>query len=618
VTFFVPTPFSSGSWSHSLRRSARLLVLALAFFPAAGRALPARLVLAVDGIAYRDLAALQSGIVRTNFWGGRTACRAFTADEGYFPVSRMVSTFPSASDVAWTDIFGDRPLPGYQRTYFSATANAEISLSGVATSMEHERQMQWQEDSGFLRAMGYLYPQRVYDHELRALTDNFWRASGTNEVYFAYVRAADDAQHMNQDVVAMLCRLDRCLQELRARYRAATGRELQIVMLSDHGHNHAGRGRRVAINGFLTKAGYRIVQAITGPQDVVLPTSGIESWVEVHNPPAETERLAERLSGLAGVDVLAATVAGRTNRFLVMNAKGDRAFIDWRAEGDAFRYVRERGDPLNYQPVLETLARNHRLATDGFAAAEDWMAATVTNHYPLALERIARGLTRNTLNPATILISLDNRYVNDNWLVQQGSRLVSCGSTHGGLDDLCSDGILLSNFQPTRDTSTARIAGQFEGFPGVKNFRAEENGAEWVTKGEQALTRIARLPFDRDCRGLSDDGVFLRVWSPHFTQSDGVGSVEAVIEREPRFASARIPRNDPPLPATGGRAIHFTTPALPAADRAGERIYALPPDLVLEPHAEYRISGSIQAGGETVPLFAFNFRTGADGRPAAF
>ena len=55
-------------------------------------------------------------------------------------------------------------------------------------------------------------------------------------------------------------------------------------------------------------------------------------------------------------------------------------------------------------------------------ALRDWMAATMTNHYPLALERIVRGLVRGALNPANILISLDNRYVNASWGTQEGSR----------------------------------------------------------------------------------------------------------------------------------------------------------------------------------------------------
>ena len=68
------------------------------------------------------------------------------------------------------------------------------------------------------------------------------------------------------------------------------------------------------------------------------------------------------------------------------------------------------------------------------------MEETMTNHYPLALQRIVRGLTHVTLNPATILVSLDNHYVHAGWLVNEGSKLESCGSTHGALDDINSLG----------------------------------------------------------------------------------------------------------------------------------------------------------------------------------
>ena len=113
------------------------------------------------------------------------------------------------------------------------------------------------------------------------------------------------------------------------------------------------------------------------------------------------------------------------------------------------------------------------------------MAATLTNHYPLALERIVRGLTRVTLNPATILISLDNHYVHCGWLIQKGADLSTFSSTHGALDNLNSDGIVLSNFTPTRDTSSDRVAGQFDDFPGLRNFRA---AGKWRRVGHQKRT----------------------------------------------------------------------------------------------------------------------------------
>ena len=614
---FVPRFNPSRCWPNKVGRGVFLILLVVSFFSSTVFALPARLVLALDGIAYRDLKALQAGVTCTNFWGKPFQRRAFNVEEGYFPVSRMISTFPSLSDIAWTDIFGDRPLPGYQRIYFSTAANAEIFTSGISTTMEYERQMDWQVESGFLRGLGYLYPQHTYEYEVRRMVEHFWQTTSRAQNYYAYVRASDDAQHLERDIFAMLCRLDRELQNMRARYRAQEGRDLQIVILSDHGHNHAGRGQRVEVRAFLEKAGYRIAKSIVHTNDVVLPDGGIESWVEIHNAPAETEKLAQLLCHLKGVDVLTAPVADQTNKFLVLNSKSECAVIDWNPANNSFRYATGNGDPLNYRPVVAALTRNHQLDADGFATADDWMVATMTNRYPLALERMVRGFTRNILNPATILISLDNRYVNDGWLTHQGSRLVPCGSTHGALDDLNSDGILLSNFEPTHDTSSGRVAAQFDDFPGVKNFRAEEKGAEWVTQKEQSLTRIAHVPFDRDSSRLPDD-VFLRVWSPLFAKLDGNLPVAAAIEKIPRRSGVQIRRSDPKPVESLKQPVAFGLPISFPDNNVGERIYALPPGLILEPYAEYEISGWIQDQTKTIQLFAFNFRANKDGRPAAF
>ena len=586
--------------------------------PSTGVALPRRLVIALDGIAYRDMMALQAGVAYTNIWGNVWHRQAFSSAEGYFPVSRMVSTFPSTSDVAWTDIFGNRPLPGYQRTYFSTAANSQISLNGVTTTLEHERQMDWQVESGFIRSMGYIYSAHVFEYEMRKLVKNFWNTRSTNAGYYAYIRTSDDAQHLDRDIFSLLCLLDKQLQDLRVRYKAEEGRDLQIVILSDHGHNHAGSGQRVKVREFLENAGYRIAQTIVNSNDVVLPTAGIEDWVEIHNSDAETERLAQLLTRLQGVDVLTARMPGQTNRFLVMNSKGERAIIGWNPAKDTFRYSIEEGDPLNYRPVVEALKQKNLLDADRFATADAWMNETMTNHYPLALERIIRGFTSATLNPATILISLDNQYVNAGWLVKAGSRLESYGSTHGALDDINSDGILLSNFKPTVDTSSGRVAGQFGDFLGLRNYRAEESGAEWVTKPEQSLTRIARDPFDLDYKLLPDDDVFLRVWSPELTHSDIHAPLEVTMEKIPRFAAAPIERGDRIAVDAPGLRLTFNFPISLPGQSAYERIYACPSNLVLEPQTKYRISGWIRDQERRDFLFKFDFRTDGRGRPAAY
>ena len=323
-------------------------------------ALPQRLVIAIDGISYRDMKALQEGVAETNFFGGVNRRQAFTAAEGYFPVSRLVSTFPSTSDVAWTDIFGNRPLPGYQRTYYSAAANSELAINGLTTTMEHERQMQWQMDNNFVRSMGYVYSMHIFDFELRSALESFWHTDSTNANYYVYIRSSDDAQHMDRDVLVMLATLDRKLQDLRARYRAQEGRDLQILILSDHGHNHAGRGKRAPIREYLEKTGYRVTQSITGPKDVVLPTAGIEDWIEIHNSPAETEELAETLTHLEGMDIVTARLPGEDHRFLVLNSKGERAVIRWEPAKNAFQYRSRKGRPIKLWPGGGSAGRKAR------------------------------------------------------------------------------------------------------------------------------------------------------------------------------------------------------------------------------------------------------------------
>ena len=530
----------------------------------------------------------------------------------------MVSAFPSTSDVAWTEMLGDRPLPGYQRTYFCAALNCEFFDDGISSTMEYEHQMSWQQDGSFRRAMGYVFPVTAFKIELGEMVDNFFRNPSQEPNYYAYLRSTDDAQHLSGDIYAMLVRIEERLKEINARYKASEGRDLEILILSDHGHNHAGPATRVEICSFLTKAGYRLGESIKNPKDVVLPTAGMESWVEIHNSPAETENLVNLLWHLEGVDILSAQAPDQPNRFIVVNAKGERATIDWNVAKNSFRYGCEFGDPLNYQAALEAMAVKNELDAAGFGSADAWMVATLEHRYPLALERIARAHTRVTLNPATILISLDNHYLHADWLVKKASSVVWFGGTHGALDNLNSDGVVMSNFAPTKDTSTSRIAALFDGFPGLRDFRANENGAEWVSGKAEALTAVLRRPVDPGRRMVSTDEVFLRVWSPLFTKAENDATIALTVRNARLFMPPPIRRGDPEPVDPSERHLTLTPPIAAGGPGSGERAYAFPADLSLEPQKEYRITGRLSVRDRTSRIFDFTFHTDQAGKPVAY
>lgn len=604
---------------HRTRLRQFILLLLLGFAataPFRAAALPKRLIVALDGIAYRDLRTLQEGVSCRDSQGKPIHRQAFR--EGYFPVSRLVSTFPSTSDVAWTEIFGNRPMLGYQRTYYSIAANRTVFLNGVTSSMEYEQQATWRVENRFHFAMSYVRPLKEFQYEVDRMVQGFLDTTCTEENYYALMLSTDAAQHMAADIFAMLCTLDERLRDLRAVYQAREGRDLEILILSDHGNNHAGRGQRVEVKKFLKHAGYRVRRSLAQTRDVVLPTMGIESWVELHNVPAETERLVELLSHLKGVDVLTAQVPGCDDRFIVMNSKGERAIVGWDAANDALRYEPESGDPLEYLPVVDALRRKGLLDPKGFGGADAWLAATLTHRYPVALERIVHGHTRVTLNPATILISLANDHVHAGWLVNTASGLMRVGGTHGALDDLNSTGALLSSFAPTRDTSTRRVAELYEGFPGLHDHRRHEDGAEWVSGACQAMVTISRGPLDWARHRLPSDQIFLRVWTPRFSHENLDAPVAISIAKVRPVSAVRIRRGDPE--PRGAEPLCFTlAPPLPfPGSDSYERVYAAPPGLMLEPRQEYRITGSVRAGNEPARLFAFNFIADDCGQPVAY
>ena len=80
-----------------------------AFVTAEVNALPKRLVVAVDGVSYRDVKALQQGVTYKDPSGKEIHRQGF--NEGYFPVSRNVSTFPSTSFASASCIGGTGGWP---------------------------------------------------------------------------------------------------------------------------------------------------------------------------------------------------------------------------------------------------------------------------------------------------------------------------------------------------------------------------------------------------------------------------------------------------------------------------------------------------------------------------
>ena len=174
---------------------------------------------------------------------------------------------------------------------------------------------------------------------------------------------------------------------------------------------------------------------------------------------------------------------------------------------------------------------------------------------------------------------------------------------------------MLSNFQPTADTSTRRVAALFDGFPGLRNIRAVEPGAEWIYRDVQALTAVPRCAIDHCHPELPGDSPLLRVWMPDSPARETESPIEVTLARADQMLPPRVRRADPMPTNDSEQCFTLHTPLRLSAHCEDEWVYQLPPSLALEPKKKYRISGRTDGRSGETSVFEFTFHTDKHGLP---
>lgn len=443
----------------------------------APEALPRRLVLALDGLDFRDM----------------LDARARGQFAAFRPPGRLISTFPSISDIAWHAIFGVQPPAGYQRVYYSTRHNAVIGDAFDAIRpIEYEERMDFAFDAKFHHLGAYLmsWPtaRREVDMDVKAVLGS----RGRHTVYI-YNVGPDALQHMRGSVAQYLTYLDRALTRLNQSYRERTGRDLEIVLLSDHGHNRASDARFLPVAEVLQAHGFRLARTLASPDDVAFSVDGVTTGFGVFCWPESEARLVDLLVSTPGVDVVTRRLGD--DRYLVASDSG-RAEIRWQREGDEdfYRYSPIVGDPLRLHSVMQTMREHGAMRSDGFAPTAAWVRATADTFYPAAVVRIVHGHRDATRNPAPILVSLHDDHRVGLGMVSVANRMRPLGGTHGALSSGSAVGIVMSNFQETPDDLAMTVRMQFGGFddlrvPSVRRATFALGSAASVRNNRFALTR---------------------------------------------------------------------------------------------------------------------------------
>ena len=404
---------------------------------------PRRLLLCLDGVPHKLIEQAK----------GRGLFRNFGTP------TRLLSPFPTMTNVALAAMFGASPPAGYESLYFDK--NLRELRGGIRKYLgrrtpdkipsSYMDELDYQEPLAF-EFLIYVAPEKVWRADMRRFREKFGSAPQTRD-FFAFLKGTDGLLHAQgpKRLATALETLDTILTDIQE----FCGRETEIVMFSDHGMNLEDN-RRVHLASHLNRKGFKVSGRLS-PGDhrsVAVPAFGLCSYAAAYCGDRDLiPEVAQSLTNVEGIDF----VVYRDGESAVVEAQSGSARIERRAGSGqpAYAYFPNHGDPFQLAQISASLVH---AAKDGFAADDVWYEKTKAHMYPDVLANVYSSLFSSRVqNDADILISIRDGYYYG-W--SAFGRFVRLAATHGNARKASSDAFVMSThrtFQPCVRADDARM-----------------------------------------------------------------------------------------------------------------------------------------------------------------
>ena len=363
---------------------------------------PRRLLLCLDGVPHKLIeAARHRGLF-----------------DAFGPSARLLSPFPTMTNVALSAMLGATPPAGYESLYFDR--NTRELRGGIRKYIgrrtpdkvpsSYMDDLDYQEPLPF-EFLIYVAPEQIWRADMGKFRERFRNAPPDRD-YFAFLKATDGLLHSQVParLGVALESLDQILKEIREH----CGSETEIVMFSDHGMNLE-ENRRVPLKSTLERRGFR----------VVIPAFGLCSYVAMYCDEQVIPEVALATVEVEGVDF----AVYKDRQEVVIESESGQARVESSSEGFGYRTV--TGDPLALGQV------GVKLKTD-----QEWFKETASHKYPDVVPNVYKSLfTSRVQHTADILVSLKDGYYYG-W--SPFGRFVNLLATHGNALQSSSNAFLMS------------------------------------------------------------------------------------------------------------------------------------------------------------------------------
>ncbi len=257
-----------------------------------GRSRPRRLLLCLDGVPHEIIVKEKE--------------RGLFA--GFGAPARLLSPFPTMTNIGLSTMFGATPPQGYESLYFDkATRELRGGISkylGRRTPdkipSSYMEELDYQEPLPF-EFLVYVAPEKVWRADMQRFRDRFQAANQTRD-YFAFLKATDGLLHIRgaDRLAVALESLDRILGEIQS----FCGKETEVVLFSDHGMNLL-ENRRVSLKTFMEDRGFCWSSTLknVSRQTLAIPAFGLCGYAAIYcGDESRIPDVAQALVELEGID----------------------------------------------------------------------------------------------------------------------------------------------------------------------------------------------------------------------------------------------------------------------------------------------------------------------------
>ena len=349
------------------------------------------------------------------------------------PPSKVVSPYPSMTDVSMEDLLNYLPCGGYEAKYYDRrggklVGGAMAYLRGFnqpyGQLLNYRANILWD-------VLGYIEPRAVFRRELNDVKRRFDRGDSQEMLAYIVSSAGMGTRFSAAGQLECLREVERLVNQVVWQTRGLT----RVTIVGDHGHSYT-RSTRLELEDYLKGLGWRVTEDLKGGgrKEAMPIRFGLVNYVSLI-----TDRKRELAVDLAANPAVLVVSYAQDEHVVVLGSDHQEAII--RRQGDRYAYERTSGDPLGLDTILATLSAD----AQGHYDQQDLLEATADHQYPDPLRRLWRAHFALVHNPPDVVASLHQEYY---FGLESLARRVKVASTHGSLQRCTSLTFAMTNAGP--------------------------------------------------------------------------------------------------------------------------------------------------------------------------